>query len=147
MRAMKIILFVLILLVIGTGIYFFSVSKNKSTNDKGVAIVNSTPPTEAPIVNMTNPSSVYCNEHNGRSVIRTASDGSQLGVCVFADGKECDEWKYFRGECSADDSLTPGTQKAVQDFLANKYNKPLSDVKVTVEKEAGGFAAGSVRYG
>ena len=42
--------------------------------------------------------------------IRTASDGSQSGVCIFPDGSECDEWAYYRREC------TPATQDA---FLPN----------------------------
>lgn len=46
-----------------------------------------------------NPASVYCVAHNGTSKIITASDGSQSGLCRFADGTECDEWKFFRGEC------------------------------------------------
>jgi hypothetical protein len=33
------------------------------------------------------------------SQIRTSSDGSQYGVCIFPDGSECDEWAFFRGEC------------------------------------------------
>jgi putative hemolysin len=137
----------LILVATGAGIYLFSVSKNKSINDKDATVVISISPTESPVANMANPASVYCNEHNGKSVIRTASDGSQSGVCVFADGNECDEWMYFRGECSPNDSPTPGTQKAVQAFLANKYKKPLSEVKVTIQKEAPGYASGSVSFG
>ena len=30
--------------------------------------------------------------------IRTNSDGSQTGYCV-SDDFECEEWKYYRGEC------------------------------------------------
>lgn len=41
----------------------------------------------------------------------------------------------------------PDTQHAIQAFLANKYKKPLSDVKVTVSKEVQGYAAGSVLFG
>ena len=41
----------------------------------------------------------------------------------------------------------PNTQSAIQAFLANKYNKPLSEVKVTVQKEVPGFAEGSVLFG
>jgi putative hemolysin len=48
---------------------------------------------------LANPASVYCEEQGGRVEIRTASDGSQYGVCIFADGSECDEWAYYRGEC------------------------------------------------
>jgi putative hemolysin len=49
---------------------------------------------------MANPASVYCQEKGGTSQIRTASDGSQSGVCVFPDGSECDEWAYYRSECA-----------------------------------------------
>jgi putative hemolysin len=146
MKTTKVILILFILVTIGIGLYFFSVNKNKTINNSNTPVVNIKTPTEVPAVNMPNPASVYCNEHDGQSVIRTASDGSQSGVCVFKDGNECDEWLFFKGECTAS-SPVPGTEKAVQAFLANKYNKQLSDVKVTVEKEAGGFAAGSVRYG
>ena len=49
---------------------------------------------------MPNPASVYCTDNGGTLEIRTAEDGGQYGVCIFADGSECDEWTYFRGECS-----------------------------------------------
>jgi putative hemolysin len=51
--------------------------------------------------NIANPASAYCREQGNRSEIRTATNGSQSGVCVFAAGSECDEWAYFRGECAA----------------------------------------------
>lgn len=143
---MKVIILILILVTIGTGIYFFFVNKDKLTNVGDPSVVNNVSPTETPLANMANPASVYCNEHDGQSVIRTASDGSQSGVCVFKNGNECDEWLFFRGECAAS-SPVPGTEKAVQAFLANKYKKPISEVKVTVQKEAPGFAAGSVSFG
>lgn len=46
-----------------------------------------------------NPASVYCEEHGGKLEIRN-TDAGQVGICVFTDGSECDEWQYFRGECS-----------------------------------------------
>jgi len=46
-----------------------------------------------------NPASAYCEEHDGTLEIRSASDGSQYGVCIFPDGSACDEWDFFRGEC------------------------------------------------
>jgi putative hemolysin len=48
---------------------------------------------------MANPASVYCEQQGGTVDIRTAADGSQTGYCVFADGSECDEWAFFRGQC------------------------------------------------
>lgn len=56
--------------------------------------------TDSPPVNMPNPASVYCEQNGNTLEIRTADDGSQSGVCVFHDGSTCDEWAYFRGECS-----------------------------------------------
>jgi putative hemolysin len=47
-----------------------------------------------------NPASVYCEEQGGSVEIRTDADGGQYGVCIFADGSECDEWAFYRGECS-----------------------------------------------
>jgi putative hemolysin len=47
-----------------------------------------------------NPAAVYCEEQGGTSEIVTAADGSQSGVCHFADGSACDEWAFFRGDCA-----------------------------------------------
>ena len=46
-----------------------------------------------------------------------------------------------------DQSAYPDAQHAIQDILAKKYNKPLSEVNVTVQKEVQGFASGSVLFG
>jgi len=56
--------------------------------------------TETPEPNMPNPAAVFCEEKGYRVEIRTAADGSQQGFCIFPDGTECDEWAFFRGECS-----------------------------------------------
>jgi putative hemolysin len=55
--------------------------------------------------NMPNPASVFCEENGGTVDIRTAEDGSQIGICVFPDGSECDEWAFYHGECKPGDSL------------------------------------------
>jgi putative hemolysin len=46
-----------------------------------------------------NPASVYCVEVGGRVVIRKDKAGNEYGICVFKDGKECDEWALLRGQC------------------------------------------------
>jgi putative hemolysin len=48
---------------------------------------------------MPNPAAVYCEEQGGTVDVRTDADGGQYGVCIFADGSECDEWAFYRGEC------------------------------------------------
>jgi putative hemolysin len=50
-------------------------------------------------IGMPNPASVYCEEQGGRVEMRTDENGT-LGVCIFEDGSECEEWAYYRGECS-----------------------------------------------
>jgi putative hemolysin len=47
-----------------------------------------------------NPASTYCEQNGNKLEIQTAADGSQSGICIFSDGSTCDEWAYFRGECS-----------------------------------------------
>jgi putative hemolysin len=51
-------------------------------------------------VGLPNPAAAYCEEQGGRVEIRTASDGGQYGICIFPDGSECDEWAFYRDECS-----------------------------------------------
>jgi hypothetical protein len=56
---------------------------------------------------MPNPASVFCVENGNKLEIQTAEDGSQSGICVFPDGSVCDEWAYFRGECSPSEQILP----------------------------------------
>jgi putative hemolysin len=63
--------------------------------------------TDIPQANLPNPASVYCEQRGNKLEIRTAADGSQSGVCLFPDGSECDEWAYFRGECSPTGQAQP----------------------------------------
>lgn len=50
-------------------------------------------------VQIANPASTNCISLGGELDIRTDETGGQYGVCI-KDGKECDEWALFRGECS-----------------------------------------------
>ncbi len=49
---------------------------------------------------MANPASVYCEEQGGKVEIREGENGGEVGICVFVDGSECDEWAFYRGECN-----------------------------------------------
>lgn len=48
---------------------------------------------------LANPASVFCADNGGALEIRNEANG-QVGYCIFADGSECEEWAYMRGECS-----------------------------------------------
>jgi len=66
-----------------------------------------TPIMPQPTIGMPNPAAVYCEAQGYTVEIRTDANGSQYGVCTFPDGSECDEWAYYRGECSPGESLNP----------------------------------------
>jgi putative hemolysin len=48
-------------------------------------------------IQIANPASVYCQEQGGKIEIRETAEG-QAGWCVFIDGRECDEWEFFRSQ-------------------------------------------------
>jgi putative hemolysin len=62
-------------------------------------------PTPTPTADLANPASVFCGQNGGSLDMRPDSTGNVDGICVFADGSECDEWSYFRAECQPGDSL------------------------------------------
>ncbi len=43
-----------------------------------------------------NPAAVWCIEQGHTYEIRKNSDGSEYGVCIFANGTEIDAWDYYR---------------------------------------------------
>lgn len=54
-----------------------------------------------------NPASVFCIEQGGELEIKTATDGGQFGWCKFQDGRECEEWQFFRAKVCREISPTP----------------------------------------
>jgi putative hemolysin len=77
-------------------------------------------------ISIANPASVFCEESNnaGKLEIRTGEDGGQTGFCKFFDGSECEEWKYFRGECK------PG-------FVGDIIDSNMADLKIYQNKKYG----------
>ena len=51
---------------------------------------------EQKMIGMANPASVYCVEQSGESITKQNKDGSEYGICKFKDGKEVDEWEFYR---------------------------------------------------
>jgi putative hemolysin len=56
--------------------------------------------------NMPTPAAVYCEQQGYQTEIRTATDGSQTGFCLFPGGSECDVWAYYHGECKPSGTAT-----------------------------------------
>ncbi|MFH0970636.1 MAG: DUF333 domain-containing protein [Candidatus Diapherotrites archaeon] len=46
-----------------------------------------------------NPASVNCINQGGTLNIITDEEGAQQGMCTLPNGKTCEEWAYYRGEC------------------------------------------------
>jgi len=92
-----------------------------------------------------NPASVYCEEQGGTLQIVTAADGSQSGLCKFSNGKECDEWAFYRGECKKEEagvevSSTPPLNiyseadvvaEVLQPFIVNGETTKHLSIKIT----------------
>ena len=66
------------------------------------AIVNDNN-TQEPLIGMANPASVFCEEQGGTLEIRMTDTGD-IGICIFPDGSECEEWAFFRGDCKPGDN-------------------------------------------
>lgn len=64
----------------------------------------------AQMTNLANPASINCEQKGGLVKIENGS-GGQFGLCIFADGSSCEEWAFYRGECSVGQSLVKSKWK------------------------------------
>ncbi len=55
-----------------------------------------------------NPASTNCEKLGGTLSLLKRGDGGEYGLCVFKDGRQCEEWALFRGECPEDGIDTTG---------------------------------------
>jgi len=51
-----------------------------------------------PFIGVPNPASFYCEEMGYEVELRTVAGGTQ-GICIFPDGRECEEWEFLSGSC------------------------------------------------
>lgn len=58
---------------------------------------------------LANPASTYCIEQGGTIEMRETKNDT-AGFCLFSDGSICDEWQFFRQECS------PSSAKKITNF-------------------------------
>ena len=95
---------------------------------------------------LANPASIYCEQQGGRLEIRTDADGGQIGVCIFTDGSECEEWSYFRSECQPQ-SQAEDISGEIKLLFIQKYNKDENEVMVTINQQTAEYARGGVKFG
>lgn len=80
-----------------------NIEQNASTDNK---YVNEDFP-EQKMIGTANPASVYCVEQGGESIIKKDNDGNEYGICKFNDGKEIDEWDFYRKNHNLTEKGTP----------------------------------------
>lgn len=73
-------------------------------------------------VAMPNPAAVYCVEHGYNYTVRTSPDGSQQGYCIFPNGRECDGWAFFDGECKVGAAILTNNISDVNETNENETN-------------------------
>ena len=71
------------------------IDQNVSVKNNGNKDLNEDFP-EQKMIGMANPASVYCVKQGGESITKQNKDGSEYGICKFKDGKEVEEWEFYR---------------------------------------------------
>lgn len=67
-----------------------------------------TAPAPRSAIGLPNPASASCVQQGGRVDLRQDARGNVNGVCVFGDGRECEEWALFRDhQCVAPPAAKP----------------------------------------
>jgi putative hemolysin len=117
--------------------------------------------TPEPGANIANPASENCVQQGGAVSIQKNSDGSEYGLCVFPDGKQCEEWALLRGECPVGGipavGLTPSgntntaefgrVKIAFDDQLAKSAKgEPLAAIPVSDGPALGGASPAAIRF-
>ncbi|OHX12710.1 hemolysin [Chromobacterium sphagni] len=62
----------------------------------GLAACAQTSPTPPRPVGMANPASVYCVQQGGKLIPQKDASGGEYALCRLPDGREIEEWAYFR---------------------------------------------------
>lgn len=86
---------------------------------------------------ISNPASTYCQNEGGRVDVRTNSDGSQTGYCVFSDNSECDEWAFMLKRCSVGQNVQP--QVSVRSVNIRPNVLVLSPLRINGEAKGNWF--------
>ncbi len=111
-------------LIMTGGYYWEKLSQTKYQPTQQQTITNETPPkttiTEKKEIpsQVDNSASRYCIKNNGTLAIKKLPNGSEYGVCDFGDGKYCEEWALFRGECPIGGVKIAGYDNNAQRYCA-----------------------------
>jgi len=54
------------------------------------------------------PASVFCLEQDGSLAFKVDENGNQYAVCIFDDGRECEEWEFYKTKKCGGASIPQG---------------------------------------
>lgn len=146
----KIIIPLLIVVLLVCSFFFIKALRPTTEVTNTTSIKTSGTEQTTTITGMANPASVYCIDQGGKLSIRNDASGGQYGICVFDDGSECEEWKFFRKECTKGMPVDAPVIDINKDTeliklaLVAEENINLADVNVVVSKDTGKYASGSI---
>jgi putative hemolysin len=85
-----------------------------------------------------NPASINCAKLGGRTEIKKDSAGNQYGVCVFPDGRSCEEWALFRDPASC--APSGEAAKKARQLAAYRRKKAKEAARKAAEAQAAAAA-------
>jgi len=94
---------------------------------------DTTPPTTTQtVVGIANPASVNCKNLGGNTEIKKNADGSEYGMCTFANGTTCEEWALFRNEGCKLVWVDPALDKAWAENEIAAAQVPINNVDAII---------------
>ena len=85
-----------------------------------------------------NPAAELCIAEGGRAVIERTSRGDEIGVCVFEENRQCEEWALMRGDCPVGGRRITGYATAAARYCAITGGTYQDTVQETAEREEQG---------
>ena len=73
--------------------------QNNSGQPAGQNIIGGAGETQG--AQIANPASEFCVKQGGKLDIMQMSNGNEHGMCILPDGRNCEEWSFYRGGCEA----------------------------------------------
>lgn len=87
-----------------------------------------TPSVQSEELSLPNPASKYCTDKGGKLEFLEETAG-MLGICKFSDGSECEEWKFYRGECSQGQTTQADTSHPYVGTITKENDKYIFQTK------------------
>lgn len=107
----------LLMVVSGGAIYRFS-QRSRQIENGGIAQKTG----------LANPASAFCQDKGGELEFKSGA-GGEYGICHLAGGAMCEEWSFFRGECSPSESIEfiKNSEEIAREWIVNNSSEYRKD--------------------